>query len=70
MRMVAVFVSSLAAILAQWMASTVVLWSVGYARPMPFHLKVCAWPKEPNILSRLWGEWCCVSCVGHVSGDE
>ena len=50
------FAFSLVAILAQWMAFTVVLWSVGYARPMPFHLKVCVWPMEPNILSRLWGE--------------
>ena len=29
MKMVVVFVSSLAVIMAQWMASTVVLWSVG-----------------------------------------
>ena len=50
-RMVVVFVPSLAAIMAQWMASTVVLWSVGYARPMPFHMEDCACPMEPNILS-------------------
>jgi hypothetical protein len=55
-KMVVVFVSSLAAILAKWMAFTVVLWFVGYARPMPFHLEDCACPMKPNILSRLWGE--------------
>jgi hypothetical protein len=67
---VMVFVSSLAAILAQCMASTVVLWSVGNARPMPFHLEKWACPSDPNIISRVWGELYCVSCVGHVSGDE
>ena len=36
--MVVVVVSSLAVILAQCMASVVVLWSVGNARPVPFHL--------------------------------
>ena len=50
-RMVVVLLSSLAATLAQWMASTIVLWSVGYARPMPFHLEDCACPMEP-IMSR------------------
>ena len=52
------------------MASVVVLWSVGNARPMSFHLEECACPSEPNIMSRVCGEWCCVSWVGHVSGDE
>lgn len=61
MSMVIVCASSLVAILAQWMASTVVLWSVGYARPIPFHMEDFVWPKEPNIISRLWGELYCVS---------
>jgi hypothetical protein len=56
--MVMVFVSSLAAILAQCMASTVVLWFVGNARPMPFHLEEWACPSDPNIMSR-----CGVSCI-------
>jgi hypothetical protein len=54
--MVVVCASSLIVILAQWMASKVVLWSVGYARPIPFHLEDCACPREPNIIFRLWGE--------------
>ena len=62
--------SSLAAILAQWMVSRVVLYSVGYARPIPFHLEDFASPKEPNIMSRLWGELYCVSGMGQVSGYE
>ena len=49
MRLVVVFMSYLAAILTKWMASTIVLWSVGYARPMPFNLEDCAYPMEPNI---------------------
>ena len=44
--------SSLAAILAQCMASAVVLWYVGNARPIPFHLEDWACPSEPNIMSR------------------
>ena len=51
---VLVCVSSLAAILAQWMASRVVLWSGGNAMPIPSHLEDCALPKEPNSMSRLW----------------
>ena len=58
--MVIVCASSLAAILTQWMASRVVQRSVGYARPIPFHLEDFAWPREPNIISRLWGELYCV----------
>ena len=54
--MVIVHASSLVAILAQWMASRVVLWSVGYASPIPFHLEDFACPSEPNIISWLWGE--------------
>ena len=54
--MVMVFVSSLAAILAQCMASVVVLWSVGNARHMPFHLEEWACPSDPNIIYRVWGE--------------
>ena len=59
--MVMVFMSSLAAILAQCMASTVVLWSVGKARPMPFHLEEWARPSEPNNMSLWCGELYCVS---------
>ena len=44
--------------------------SMGYARPIPFHLEDLAWPREPNIMSRSWGELYCVSCVGQVSGEE
>ena len=57
--MVIVCVSSLAAIRAQCMASTVVLRSVGNARPIPFHLEDCACPSEPNIMSRVCGELYC-----------
>lgn len=45
--------SSLAAILAQCIASNVVLWSMGYARPILVHLVDFACPIEPNIMSRL-----------------
>jgi hypothetical protein len=54
-RTVIVFISSLAAIRAQWMTSTMG-WSVGYARPMPLHVEDCACPMEPKVVSRLWGE--------------
>ena len=40
--MVVVCVCSLAAIRVQWMASNVVLWSVGCANHIPFHLEDCA----------------------------
>lgn len=52
------------------MACKVVLWYVGNARPLPLHLDDCAWPRDPNNMLRVCGEWCCVSCVGHVSGEE
>ena len=55
-RIVVVWVSSLAAILAQWMALRVVLWSVGNANPWPFHLVEFALPNEPNRISRVCGE--------------
>ena len=45
-----------ASILAQWMASRVVLWSGGNAMHVPIYLEDCALPKEPNSMSRLWGE--------------
>ena len=51
---VLICVSSLAAILAQWMTSRVVLWSRGNAMPIPSHLEDCALPKDPNSMSRLW----------------
>ena len=50
-RMVIVLASSLAAILAQWMAFGVVLWFVGYASPIPFHLEDFVCPSEPNSIS-------------------
>jgi hypothetical protein len=55
-RIVIVCVSSLVAILAQWRASRVVLWSVGNASPYPVHLANFALPIDPNIISRviLW----------------
>ena len=49
--MVIVCASSLAAILAQCMAFKVVLWFVGKARPIPFHLEECTCPSEPNNIS-------------------
>ena len=58
--MVIVCASSLAAILARWMATRVVFVVCGYARPIPFHLEDFAWPREPNIISWLWGELYCV----------
>ena len=69
-RMVIVCGSSLTAILTQWMASIVVLQSVGKASPTPFHLEDFACPSEPNIMSRLCGELYCVNCMGQVRGDE
>ena len=68
--MVSVCVYSLVAILAHWRASTVVLWSMGNARPIPFQWEDFACPMEPNSMSRLWGELYCVSCIRHVRGDE
>ena len=61
MKMVIACASSLAAIRAQWMASKVVSLSVGYARPIPFHLKDFVCPNELNNISWLWGELYCVS---------
>ena len=69
-RMVIVCASSLAAILAQWMASKVVLWSVGNARPSPVHLEDFTCPIEPNSMSRLCGVLYCVTWMGQVKGDE
>ena len=69
-RIVIVLGSSLAAILAQWMASNIVLWSVGKASPIPVHLEDFACPIEPNIRSQLYGELYCVICRGHMRGDE
>ena len=46
----------LAAILAQCMASRVVLWSVGNARLSPVHWEDFVCPIEPNNMSLLWGE--------------
>ena len=59
--MVLVCVSSLAAILAQWMASRVVLWYGENNKPIPFHLEDCTCPREPSNVSRLCGELYCVS---------
>ena len=52
------------------MAFSVVWPSVGYARPIHFHLVAFACPMEPNIMSWVWGELYCVSWMGHVSGEE
>jgi hypothetical protein len=68
--MVVVFGFSLAAILAQWMASVVDFWSGGWARPLPIHLEDVARPVEPNIMSRVCGELYFVIWVGHVRGEE
>ena len=68
--MVIVCPSFLVAILVQGIASRVVLWSVGYARPIPFHLEDFMCLKEPNSISWFWGELYCVSWIGQVSGDE
>ena len=62
--------SSLVAILAQWIAYRVVLWSVGYAKPIPFHLENFMCLKEPNSIYWLCGELYCVSWMGQVTGDE
>ena len=48
-----VCVSSLAASLAQCMASRVVLWYVGNGRPIPVQREDFACPIEPNSMSRL-----------------
>ena len=69
-RMMLVCASSLAASPTQWMASRVVLWSVGNARRIPFYLEDFACPIEPNSMSRLCCELYCVSWMGQVMGDE
>lgn len=46
----------LVVILAQWIASRVLLWLVRYARPTPFHLEVLTIHVEPKRMSQLWGE--------------
>ena len=37
---------------------------------MSFHLKIYACLMDPTIMSWLWDEWYCVSCMGHMGGDE
>ncbi len=69
-RIVSVCASSLAAILAQWRASSVVLWSVGNASPCPVHLVEFALPLDPKSMSLVCGELYWVSWVGQVRGDE
>ena len=46
------------------------LWSHGCAIPTPSHFKDFASLDEPKIMSGLCGKLYCVSCVGHVSGEE
>lgn len=70
LHMVVVKVSSLVAILAQWIVIVVDLWSGGWVIPTPIFLKNFCLPMSPKILSRLCGELICVHCVGHVSGEE
>ena len=62
--------SSLVAILAQWIASMVVIWSCGCVILAPIHFEDFASLDEPQIMSSLCGELYCVSCVGHVRGEE
>ena len=52
---------SLAAILAQWIASFVVWWLVGCAMPIPCHCVGRVGPREPNLMSLQWAE-CCGAC--------
>ena len=52
------------------MASRVVLWFVGNARPIPLHLEDCTCPRDPNSVFRVCGELYCVSWMGRVRGDE
>ena len=68
--MVLVWLSSLAAILAQCKASKVELWSLGKASPVPIHPEDFVCPNELNSMSLLWGELYCMSWVGQVRGDE
>lgn len=53
MRFVMFLSVSLATMCAQCMASIVVLWSVGWARPRHVHLDDFACPGELKIMSRL-----------------
>ena len=48
--MVIVCASSLATILAQYMAFRVILRFVGKARPIPFHVEEFVCPSEPNSM--------------------
>ena len=69
-RLMIVWLSSLAAIMAQCMGSRVELWSLNKASPTPNQRDDFVCPMEPNNMFLLWGELYCVSCVGHVRGDE
>jgi hypothetical protein len=70
--MVIILASSLVAILDQWIASKVVLWSVGNARPIPIHLDIIMRAPSSQIvcLSCIHGELYFVSWVGQVRGDK
>ena len=56
-RMVVMLVSSSIAIMAQCIALKIVLWSVGWANMIPFHLVVWARAIDPNRVSCLQGEF-------------
>ena len=58
------------AISTQWIVFMVDLWSCGCVVPTPVHFKDFASVDEPKIMLQLCGELYCVSCVGHVSGEE
>ena len=42
----------------------------GCAYPIPFHLYWRIVPSDPKILSLMFGEYNCVICVKHVTGEE
>ena len=46
------------------------LWSSGCAIMTPIHFEDFASLDELKIMLRLCGKLYCVSCVGHVSGEE
>ena len=52
------------------MASIITLWSRGWASMRHVHFEEFVGPYEPNSRSKLCGKLLCVSCSGHVRGEE
>lgn len=52
------------------MASIMASWSRGWASMRHVHFEEFVGPYEPNSRSKLCGKLFCVSCSGHVRGEE